>query len=400
MAQQIILRKGTAAAWTSANPTLAAGEPGVETDTGKFKLGNGVTAWVSLAYAVGTIPTDVNQLADVSNLIPTNLADLADVASTAPSSGQVLKWDGTAWSPAADATSGGGIGATYTVSAETTTGGANLRLTGSDASTDDVKFASGTGISVSQTDAGTITIASTVTDTDTNTTYAISAGTQAGGANVVLTAGGSGAGAQNLFLKAGTGIAISNTTSSIIQIDSTGGSVASGLRYDIPFYAANGDELSPLPNQGLSYDPDTQNFIIKGNTAFQTSAGAQLGGFTTASNLLTLGSLSGATTRITGGTALELNSSAGSVSLNSGTVTANAGGNFRINATTVNIGGPGPLLPAARASVLLTDFGATGVSGGPNPLTVRSFSNIAAYTPAVTLQKIKGAVYNLSLIHI
>ena len=112
MAQQIILRKGTAAAWTSANPTLAAGEPGVETDTGKFKLGNGVTAWVSLAYAVGTIPTDVNQLADVSNLIPTNLADLADVASNAPSSGQVLKWNGTAWAPAADATGGGGGGAT------------------------------------------------------------------------------------------------------------------------------------------------------------------------------------------------------------------------------------------------------------------------------------------------
>ncbi len=50
-ATQIIkLRRGTAAAWTGANPTLAAGEPGYETDTGKIKIGDGSTAWNSLAY--------------------------------------------------------------------------------------------------------------------------------------------------------------------------------------------------------------------------------------------------------------------------------------------------------------------------------------------------------------
>ncbi len=47
-------RRGTAAAWTSANPTLAAGEPGFETDTGKFKIGDGATAWTSLAYQGST----------------------------------------------------------------------------------------------------------------------------------------------------------------------------------------------------------------------------------------------------------------------------------------------------------------------------------------------------------
>jgi hypothetical protein len=46
----IISRNGTAAAWTSANPVLAAGEVGVETDTSKQKVGNGSTAWTSLAY--------------------------------------------------------------------------------------------------------------------------------------------------------------------------------------------------------------------------------------------------------------------------------------------------------------------------------------------------------------
>jgi len=47
---------------------------------------------------------------------------------------------------------------TYTIDASTTTGGANFNLVGSDATTDTVKFASGTGITVSRTDANTITI--------------------------------------------------------------------------------------------------------------------------------------------------------------------------------------------------------------------------------------------------
>jgi hypothetical protein len=47
---KIQLRRGTAAAWTSANPTLASGELGLETDTGKVKIGDGTTAWTGLAY--------------------------------------------------------------------------------------------------------------------------------------------------------------------------------------------------------------------------------------------------------------------------------------------------------------------------------------------------------------
>jgi Major tropism determinant N-terminal domain len=50
MAVQIQLRRGTAAQWTSANPTLASGEIGIETDTKKEKVGDGTTAWNSLGY--------------------------------------------------------------------------------------------------------------------------------------------------------------------------------------------------------------------------------------------------------------------------------------------------------------------------------------------------------------
>ena len=53
MAHQIKFRRDTAANFTSSNPTLAAAEPGYETDTGKVKIGDGSTAWTSLAYLVG-----------------------------------------------------------------------------------------------------------------------------------------------------------------------------------------------------------------------------------------------------------------------------------------------------------------------------------------------------------
>jgi len=50
MSSIIQIKRGTAAAWTSANPTLNSGEMGFESDTKKMKVGDGTTAWTSLAY--------------------------------------------------------------------------------------------------------------------------------------------------------------------------------------------------------------------------------------------------------------------------------------------------------------------------------------------------------------
>ena len=50
MAVQIQFRNDTAAAWTSANPILAQGEMGIETDTDQFKIGNGSDTWSALSY--------------------------------------------------------------------------------------------------------------------------------------------------------------------------------------------------------------------------------------------------------------------------------------------------------------------------------------------------------------
>ena len=50
MATVIQVKRGTASSWTSANTVLAAGEIGFESDTKKMKVGDGSTAWTSLAY--------------------------------------------------------------------------------------------------------------------------------------------------------------------------------------------------------------------------------------------------------------------------------------------------------------------------------------------------------------
>lgn len=50
MSTRIQLRRDTAAAWSSVNPVLGAGEPALERDTGKLKIGDGTTAWSSLPY--------------------------------------------------------------------------------------------------------------------------------------------------------------------------------------------------------------------------------------------------------------------------------------------------------------------------------------------------------------
>lgn len=54
-AQTVIkLRRDTAANWDTINPVLAAGEMGVETDTGLHKIGDGSNTWGALQYAASS----------------------------------------------------------------------------------------------------------------------------------------------------------------------------------------------------------------------------------------------------------------------------------------------------------------------------------------------------------
>lgn len=54
---RIQVRRGLASEWTTANPVLAAGEMGVETNTNKFKFGNGTDTWSALSYAAADSAT-------------------------------------------------------------------------------------------------------------------------------------------------------------------------------------------------------------------------------------------------------------------------------------------------------------------------------------------------------
>ena len=85
MAIKIQVRRGTAANWTSTNPTLSAGELAFETDTGKIKVGTGSTAWTSLPYA-GMTPTEVSAaitaaIGGVVDLSPSTLDTLNELAA-------------------------------------------------------------------------------------------------------------------------------------------------------------------------------------------------------------------------------------------------------------------------------------------------------------------------------
>ena len=57
MATRMQQRRGTAAQWTSANPVLNAGEMGWESDTNKFKMGDGTNHWADLDYFIDSNST-------------------------------------------------------------------------------------------------------------------------------------------------------------------------------------------------------------------------------------------------------------------------------------------------------------------------------------------------------
>jgi hypothetical protein len=83
-AQTVIkLRRDTAANWTTADSVLGSGEPGLETDTGKIKFGDGSTAWTTLAYSYDAVAND-----------------FGSVALTSLTNGDVLQYDGSDWTNA------------------------------------------------------------------------------------------------------------------------------------------------------------------------------------------------------------------------------------------------------------------------------------------------------------
>ena len=84
--QRIRLRRDTSANWSAANPVLLSGEPGYATDTGSFKIGDGITPWNNLPYANGS-----------------RLQDLTDVLASSKVDGSVLYYSSNSQKFLADA---------------------------------------------------------------------------------------------------------------------------------------------------------------------------------------------------------------------------------------------------------------------------------------------------------
>lgn len=87
MATRMQQRRGTAAQWTTANPILAAGEIGFETDNNKFKIGDGVNHWDDLSYfsdaaSISALVDDAPALMDTLNEISAALGDDPDFVNT------------------------------------------------------------------------------------------------------------------------------------------------------------------------------------------------------------------------------------------------------------------------------------------------------------------------------
>lgn len=108
MITRILLRRGAAVDWAAANPTLSDGEMGVETDTRKFKFGDGTTAWNALPYAVGINNNTGSSIRGVTSVWPPaatpavgDVYILADpVPAGAPAASDpndAVIWTGSAW---------------------------------------------------------------------------------------------------------------------------------------------------------------------------------------------------------------------------------------------------------------------------------------------------------------
>lgn len=99
--RKVQVRRGTAAAWSSANPVLSSGEFGYDETNDKVKVGDGATAWNSLAFAHYK-PSEVDSSVPIINLddwgvhpgnsAATNQAAIANVIAKIKNSSEINRF--------------------------------------------------------------------------------------------------------------------------------------------------------------------------------------------------------------------------------------------------------------------------------------------------------------------
>lgn len=85
MATRMQQRRGTASQWTTADPILNAGEMGFESDTNKFKIGDGINHWSDLTYFADVVTLG----GSIDDYIPLTQKGVADGVATLNGDGKV-----------------------------------------------------------------------------------------------------------------------------------------------------------------------------------------------------------------------------------------------------------------------------------------------------------------------
>lgn len=140
--------------------------------------------------------------------------------------GDALRWDGSNFIPQSIATDTNTL---YDISAEAAVGGAAIRLTGTDSTTEDVTIISGPNVTVSQLDAETIEISSI----DTNTTYDLSTEILFANRIELRLSSFNPPVDSDVSIIAGDGIALTSSLSDNFQITNAGVLSANGLSGNI-----------------------------------------------------------------------------------------------------------------------------------------------------------------------
>ncbi len=241
----------------------------------------GAATAVSIGGATG-VTTIQNQLSTGNYLFP-----LADGTAN-----QILATDGSGVLYWADVQT---LDTNYTIDASATTGGANFNLQGSDSTTDTIKFANGSGVSVVRTDANTITI----TNTDPGSAGVTSI---TGTANQVIASSPTGAVTlslpqsiattnsptfQNMLLNGSLTVNLDGTGSDgVIYVNSSTGSPQSTLRW-------NGAQWIFDDNVYITQTSATTNARISPLALTATSSGTAAVGIATSLDYVTESTYSG-----------------------------------------------------------------------------------------------------------
>lgn len=107
MSSRIQVRRGTASDWTSKNPILFSGEIGYESDTGKYKIGNGLDSWTNRPYfidaqitealisaAIAGLPSSpdarIGSMPDLTTTVKTTVVEAINEVNTPPINLSVL----------------------------------------------------------------------------------------------------------------------------------------------------------------------------------------------------------------------------------------------------------------------------------------------------------------------